>query len=195
MKLTTWKLSGDLKNFKNITDGGIVVMGRKTWETLPNKFKPLPVASILLFQVEPEEMREMPEFQLPEIVVFSILDELFTCYLKNLTDKQVFIIGGGTIYNQIFTDYKKHIHTIYTTEVYNVPKTVEYTAFFPVKSFSEDFMRESVSEFKRESGDDYWYRFVNWTQDGGWQNLEELSYLSVLEQLSQLPNTEETVLL
>ena len=30
-----WKLSGDLKHFKQVTSGGIVVMGRKTWESIP----------------------------------------------------------------------------------------------------------------------------------------------------------------
>ena len=68
-------------------------------------------------------MREMPEYQLPEIVIFSHLDELFSCYLKNVTDKETFIIGGGMLYNQIINDYSDSINRIYTTEVYNVPKT------------------------------------------------------------------------
>ena len=40
-----WRLSADLKRFKKLTiaDGfNAVIMGRKTWESLPNKFKPLP---------------------------------------------------------------------------------------------------------------------------------------------------------
>ena len=40
-----WRLSADLKRFKELTiaDGfNAVIMGRKTWESLPNKFKPLP---------------------------------------------------------------------------------------------------------------------------------------------------------
>ena len=35
LNLDYWKLSGDLKHFKQVTSGGIVVMGRKTWESIP----------------------------------------------------------------------------------------------------------------------------------------------------------------
>ena len=184
-----WRLSGDLNNFKSITTGGIVVMGRKTWETIPGKFKPLPNRTNIILSSNASELRQKPEFQQENVSVFSSLDELFECYLKNITDKNIFIIGGGTIYTQILTDYSHLIDRIYTTEVYNVPKTVEYTSNFPMKLLNGNFLRESVSDFQRNDGDDYWYRFVNWTRDGGWQNLEELSYLSVLEQLAELPET------
>jgi dihydrofolate reductase/thymidylate synthase len=184
-----WKLSGDLKHFKQVTIGGIVVMGRKTWESIPEKHRPLPDRINIIISSNAEKMRETPEYQLPEIVIFSSLDELFNCYLKNVTDKEAFIIGGGILYNQILNDYSDLINRIYTTEVYNVPKTLEYSAFFPVKTLTDNFSRETVSNFQREEKDDYWYRMVNWTRDGGWQNLEELSYLSVLEQLAELPNT------
>ena len=40
MNKLPWHISEDLKNFKSITLGGVVVMGRKTWESLP--IKPLP---------------------------------------------------------------------------------------------------------------------------------------------------------
>ena len=37
-----WNLPSDLKNFKEITSGHCVVMGRKCWESIPPKFRPLP---------------------------------------------------------------------------------------------------------------------------------------------------------
>lgn len=37
-----WHLPEDLANFKNVTMGKPVVMGRKTYESLPQKFRPLP---------------------------------------------------------------------------------------------------------------------------------------------------------
>ena len=46
-----WKLSQDLKNFKSITKDGIVVMGRKTWESLPENYRPLPERSNVVIQV------------------------------------------------------------------------------------------------------------------------------------------------
>lgn len=37
-----WHLPADLKHFKELTTGHAVIMGRKTWESLPEKFRPLP---------------------------------------------------------------------------------------------------------------------------------------------------------
>ena len=37
-----WHLPADLKHFKALTTGHAVIMGRKTWESLPAKFRPLP---------------------------------------------------------------------------------------------------------------------------------------------------------
>ena len=37
-----WHLSADLKHFKALTTGHAVIMGRKTWESLPGEFRPLP---------------------------------------------------------------------------------------------------------------------------------------------------------
>ena len=37
-----WHLPEDMKHFKELTTGKVVVMGRKTWESLPEKFRPLP---------------------------------------------------------------------------------------------------------------------------------------------------------
>ncbi len=37
-----WHLPGDLRRFKEITSGGTVVMGRRTWDSLPERFRPLP---------------------------------------------------------------------------------------------------------------------------------------------------------
>jgi len=184
-----WQLRGDLKNFRETTRDSIVVMGRKTWDTIPDKFKPLPGRVNIILSSKAEELRTGPLFNdSNSTYAFSSMDELVNCYLKNTT-KPIFIIGGASIYNQVLEEYQQHIDTIYTTEVYNVPKSIEYTSFFPNKRLSELFKRESVSEFRRGEGDDYWYRFVNWTRDGGWENLEELSYLNVLERLAQIPDT------
>ena len=189
-----WKLRGDLKNFKEITNGGVVVMGRKTWDTIPQKFKPLPGRINIVISSKAEELRKLPLFnnetrdENNSVHAFSSIDELVNCYLKNIS-KPIFIIGGANVYNQILNEYTDYIDTIYTTEVYNVPKSVEYTSFFPHKSLEEQFKRDSVSDFIRGEGDEYWFRLVNWTRDGGWSNLEESSYLDVLERLSNLSDT------
>jgi len=37
-----WDIPEDMKHFKNVTFGHIVLMGRNTWESIPEKFRPLP---------------------------------------------------------------------------------------------------------------------------------------------------------
>jgi dihydrofolate reductase len=37
-----WHAAEDMRFFKSVTSGGTVVMGRKTWESIPEKFRPLP---------------------------------------------------------------------------------------------------------------------------------------------------------
>ena len=37
-----WRLLGDVRHFKSLTTGHAVVMGRRTWESLPDRFRPLP---------------------------------------------------------------------------------------------------------------------------------------------------------
>lgn len=37
-----WHIQADMKHFKELTTGGTVIMGRNTWESIPEKFRPLP---------------------------------------------------------------------------------------------------------------------------------------------------------
>lgn len=48
-----WHLPEDLKRFRQLTSGHIVVMGRKTWESLPPKVRPLPGGSTSLSRAIP----------------------------------------------------------------------------------------------------------------------------------------------
>ena len=50
-----WKLSSDMNRFKNLTIGdgnNAVIMGRNTWESLPQKFKPLPKRSNIVLSTK-----------------------------------------------------------------------------------------------------------------------------------------------
>jgi dihydrofolate reductase len=83
-----WYLPGDLKRFRKLTMGHTVVMGRKTFESLPNG--PLPGRrNVVLSRSE----RKFPE----GVVVLSTLDDV----LKMANENKLFIIGGGDIYRQL----------------------------------------------------------------------------------------------
>ncbi len=79
----------DLKNFKNLTTGNIIVMGRKTWESLP--IKPLPNRDNVILTTSSENFEGAK--------TLGSLDELKE-YMKD-QDRDIYIIGGASIYNQV----------------------------------------------------------------------------------------------
>lgn len=94
-----WYIPEDLHHFKNITENGIVVMGRKTFESLPNgklKNRINVVITRSFFSVEMNNLYGDVIFA-NENTVDSIL---FTLWEN--TKKSIFIIGGSEIYNLFF---------------------------------------------------------------------------------------------
>jgi dihydrofolate reductase len=111
-----YSIPNDLKRFKKLTAGHTVVMGRKTFESLPNG--PLPnrrniVISRTLKSIEGAE-------------VFSSLDEVFK-NLEKSTDNEIYIIGGGQIYKEALDSGR--VDKLYMTEVNDVPEKAD--TFFP----------------------------------------------------------------
>ncbi len=84
-----YNIKEDLKNFKDLTSGNIVVMGRNTWDSLP--IKPLPNRTNIVLTKTLKGI--------DGAIVLSSFEELEE-YLK-YTDKDVYIIGGASIYNQV----------------------------------------------------------------------------------------------
>lgn len=85
-----WHLPEDLAHFKQTTLGQPVVMGRKTWESLPPKFRPLPGRTNIVVT------RQRDWHADGAVVVHSIEEALGTCP----NDEQVWVIGGAEVYAQ-----------------------------------------------------------------------------------------------
>ena len=90
-----WYVPEDLKQFRKTTKDHIVVMGRKTFESLPNG--PLKNRINVIITNKPIELNNSELF-------FCNFDDSFALLkkLQKETEKKVFIIGGNTIYNQYF---------------------------------------------------------------------------------------------
>ena len=97
-----WHISEDLKRFKKLTYGQSVIMGKKTWESLPKK--PLPGRKNIVLTDDPNESIEF------SITAYSIEDALNKCG----KDEEIFIMGGGSVYRQFMplADrlYITHVH-------------------------------------------------------------------------------------
>jgi len=147
-----WHISEDLKRFHAITRGHAVIMGRKTWESLPKK--PLSdrynivITRDLRFKIN--DLRGGDDFAIVdslENAVKKSQEILNTKYLIRNTD-EVFVIGGGQIYNQAIPMADKLYLTI-------VDKNFDADTFFPDYS---DF-KKVVFEKKGES-EKYKYKFI-----------------------------------
>jgi dihydrofolate reductase len=77
----------DKSIFKTLTFGQTVIMGRKTWESLPEKFRPLPLRTNFVISRD-------PTFKAPGAIVFSSIEDALQCCVTN----DAFIIGGQEIY-------------------------------------------------------------------------------------------------
>src|ERR1700744_2377087 len=81
-----WRISDDLKRFKQLTIGKPVVMGRKTWDSLPKK--PLPERANIV-------VTRQPGWQADGAVTASSLDDALA---KAAQAAEVMVIGGAEIY-------------------------------------------------------------------------------------------------
>lgn len=85
-----WHLAEDMQFFKETTSRHFVIMGRKSFDSIPKKYKPLPNRVNIIITRDPDYMYE-------ECYTFSNLQEAIDLANENGEDR-VFIIGGGEIY-------------------------------------------------------------------------------------------------
>jgi dihydrofolate reductase len=122
-----WHISEDLKRFKRLTTGKTVVMGKKTWESLPKR--PLSGRKNIVLTDVPTENIE------GSVTAYSIEDALNKCE----KGEEIFIIGGGSIYRQFMPVadrlYITHVHKKAPADIYfpeidlNIWKIVEKEEF------------------------------------------------------------------
>ena len=123
-----WHIPEDLYNFKRLTSGHPIVMGRKTWESLP--FKPLPNRRNIV--LSSSKFRETESFSSIE----SCME-----IPKSENVGEVFIIGGAMVYKSVFP-YADILHITFVNDT-----VFEGDTFFPF-SISEIKMKFHV--IKRE---------------------------------------------
>ena len=125
-----WRLSDDLKNFKRLTYGHFIIMGRKTYESIG---KPLPGRTNIILT------RDI-SYDVKDCVVLRSIDEALT-YSASKKQEEVFIIGGAQIYKETIDIANK----LYLTKVYASPHG---DAYFPTIDFSNwnEISRTSISQ-------------------------------------------------
>ncbi len=133
-----WHIPRDMKFFKETTRHKVVIMGRKNYESIPPKFRPLPDRVNIIIS-------RNPEFQAPECYVCTSLKEaILLC--EELGEDDVFIIGGAQIYALALEELP--INTLYITHVDATYPDAE--AYFPDFNQSE----WKTTEVMNVAGDD-----------------------------------------
>src|SRR5699024_5195302 len=108
-----WHLPNDLKYFKEETMNNVVVMGRKTYESIG---KPLPNRKSVVIS---RQALDLPD----EVTVINDLEQIKDIAAQ-YEDKNVFIIGGAEI-------YKQTLHMADRLFITKINQTFEADAFFP----------------------------------------------------------------
>ena len=115
-----WRLPDEWKYFRDTTMGKPVVMGRKTWESLPPDRRPLPGRRNIV-------VTRQPDYAAPGAEVVPGVDEAVK--LATAGSDEVFIIGGGQLYG-----YGMEIaDRLYLTRVHTEVEGAD--AFFPDVNF------------------------------------------------------------
>lgn len=136
-------IPADLKTFRNMTMGHVVVMGRKTLESLPNG-RPLELRKNIV-------ITRNPDYEAKGATILHSLEDLRE-ELKEETRK-IFIIGGGTIYEQMLP----YCDTVHVTKI---DHAYEADTYFPNLDAMDEF--EVTAESDEQTYFDLEYTFVRY---------------------------------
>jgi dihydrofolate reductase len=111
-----WSLPEDMKHFRAATMGSPVVMGRKTWESLPARFRPLPGRHNIV-------LTRQPGFEAAGASVAADLDHALALAVRDAPHR-VFVIGGEQVYRSALP----RAHALLLTEI---ARDIDGDAHFP----------------------------------------------------------------
>ena len=135
-------LPNDLKRFKAITLGHTIVMGRRTFESLPKGALPGRTNVVVTRQAEASW---------ENTVVVHTIDEV----LADSADKELFVIGGGTLYAQTLDRADR----LYITHIHH--EFPDADTFFPTVNY-EDWDEIEREEHEADERHPYAYSFVTY---------------------------------
>lgn len=137
----------DLKFFKAATLNSTVIMGRKTYESLPKR--PLPNRKNIVITSTPKESFDN--------VIYMNMEEVEN-YLKNASsEERIFVIGGGSIYRELLP----YCNEIFLTQIFKLHDNVD--TWFPYIGMLTEWKRDDqnimVLQYK-----DIFYQFQHYSR-------------------------------
>jgi dihydrofolate reductase/thymidylate synthase len=193
-----WHIPEDMKHFKDITSNvptdhyfeyiNMVVMGRKTWDSLPDKFKPLPNRLNVILTNQPKETIHKSEHEFVRIIsdfeqiyeTFNLNNKLSqndsstsntppsntlsSSFVKHRKINEIFVIGGGSLYQLALAS--PYCRTIYLTEIYNDFKCDIHFPNIPIINYKSEFINnQRIKDNNNVESDEIPISLIN-SQDG-----------------------------
>ena len=137
-----WHLPKDMRFFKDTTMGHHVIMGRKNFESIPHKFRPLPNRTNVV-------ITRQTAYKADGCMVVSAIEEALQI-AKHNGEGEAFIIGGGQIYKLALE--ANLVDKIYLTKVHH---SFEGDTFFP--ELNKDW--KEISRIQNQADEKHLYSF------------------------------------
>lgn len=110
-----WNIPEDMKHFRDLTSGKTVIMGRNTWFSLPEKFRPLPNRKNVVLTFNPDD--KFPD----GVESYSLLEDAVAAHAN---EPEAIVMGGAMIYKAAMPIAQR----LYITHVHQSP---DGDVFFP----------------------------------------------------------------
>lgn len=142
-----WRQAADLKRFRHLTSGHHVVMGRRTYESLP-KPRVLPDRKMIVLSTTDEFARSLPDHVIHQRSIFSAME-----YAENAGETELFLIGGWEVYlmGLLFAD-RMYLTRVKTHTLGKVTK-------FPEIAWREWELRQSAGPYLADAHNQHPYTF------------------------------------
>lgn len=137
-----WHLPKDMRFFKNTTMGHHVIMGRKNFESIPHKFRPLPNRTNVV-------ITRQTTYKADGCMVVNSVDDALQI-AKHNGEEEAFIIGGGQIYKLALE--ASLVDKVYLTKVHH---SFEGDTFFP--ELNKDW--KEISRIQNQADEKHLYSF------------------------------------
>lgn len=151
-----WKQSEDLKNFRKLTTGNVVIMRRKTYESIG---KPLPNRFNIVLTSEAKILNSIHNDE--NLIFVSKISEIFEITAGKYNINQLFVIGGAQIYEEFLKT--NLIEKIYLTRIISPIFKEIPENYVLLPNFIENYDLIFESElFREDEKNQYPYKFIEY---------------------------------
>jgi len=134
-----WHLRDDMKFFKELTTGHVILTGRKNYESIPEKFRPLPNRVNCI-------MTRNANYDALGAVIFPDFQSWIAAFQED--ERELFIIGGGEIYRQALE--QDIVDEMYITHVHAQPDGDTFFPNFDTEKWEKEIIMRQQKDERNE---------------------------------------------